>query len=293
MNQMFRSLFFLIIPLIFTIFINSVHAQKSDWAVFLLHNNSRLEINKSSVTKVQNSIVFDGYTKIQIPDGVAFHSRDRYVASCNGKSFALLGTSQIASAEVEDGVWLPWVRDTSSLSNITSLVMDAELKNHYWFVNQSLVEKIQAWCKGSPKGLKNIEAAIASSGANDGGLEARVLLLDSIKSNPKYREIWSATYVVDKNPIMTKDDSTGEKIQIRIDDKPQYSYRVTEKSNSRGRFRFQCSERKIVLVQSVEYSKNGAVTDSLSLTEAQVNKNWSEVVPRSIGEAMLEFVCAL
>jgi hypothetical protein len=148
-------------------------------------------------------------------------------------------------------------------------------------------------CKGRANGLKNIEASIASSSGSDGKVQTHVLLLDSMRSSPKYREIWTATYDVDKKPILVKDPATGESTQAIFNDKPQYEKSPTGTANSRIRYRFRCEQKEIASVQSVAYSKNGDVTSSQNLTEAQLNLNWTEVVPGSIGVALLEFVCVL
>lgn len=290
-----RIILLMVITGIFIYFFSSpfAYAQKSEWIVISTFKNSRLEVKNASITKVQNSLVFDGLMKIQLQDGTYAQSIDRYIVSCNGKSVAPLSRVPMASSEAKERIrWLE-DRDTTILSNTTSLVVDTAFTDDYWFMTQSFREKIQSWCKTAPKGLKNIEASIASSGMKDAKVETYVLLLDSIKSYTKYREIWTATYEVNKKPVIYTDPATGEKTHIKFEDKPQYERSPVGTANSRGRYRFQCNEKKIALVQSVIYSQTGVVSDSRSLTELEINKEWTEVIPSSIGETLLEFVCVL
>lgn len=286
---MIKNLFFWVIPALFTLSISHAHAENPDWVLVATVNTSSLQVKQSSVTKIQNSLVFDGYTTL----GAGIRSLDRYIVSCNGKLVASLSRVPFVSTESKDR--LRWLkdRDTTILSSTTSLIIDAELNNEYWFMTQLFKAKIQSWCKGSPKGLKNIEASIASSGKNDVNVETHVLLLDSLRSFPKYREIWTATYAVNEKPILSIDPVTGESTQVWWDDKPQFEKSPIGEANSRTRLRFQCNEKKITLVQSVAYSKSGGVDSSQSLTETQINLNWAEVIPRSTGAALLEFVCTL
>ena len=153
--------------------------------------------------------------------------------------------------------------------------------------------KIQSWCKDSPKALKNIEASIASGNTNDGKIETNTVLLNTIKGFSKHREIWTASYFVNVIPILYTDPATGEKTQFKLNDKPQFEKSPNGKVNSRIRYRLRCDENKIAMTQSVIYLKNGVVSESQSLTEAQINSNWSDVVPGSTGESILVFVCAL
>lgn len=268
-----------------------VSAENLDWMLVATTNNHTLQIKKSSVTKIQNSLVFDGFTYLDI--GTGSRSLDRYIVSCDGNSAAQLSRVHYTSTDFKDRQrWLN-ERDTTILANTNSLVIDTEFFNEYWFITQSFKLKIQSMCKGRANGLKNVEASIASSSTSDGKVETHVLLLDSLRSSSKYREIWATTYDVDKKPILVKDPATGESTQAFLNDKPQYEKSPVGNANSRTRYRFQCDQKKIASAQSVVYSKSGLVTSSQNLTEAQLNLNLTEVVPMSISEALLEFVCAL
>jgi hypothetical protein len=275
------------------LFLSPAHAyaEDSDWVLVTDLNGPGFYIKKSSVTKIQNSLVFDAYT-INVA-GNRYQSLDRYIVSCDGNLAAPLSRVPFVSTESKDRLrWLD-KRDTTILASTFSLVIDTEFLNDYWFMTKSFKSKIQTFCKGLPKGLKTIEASIVSSIANDEKRETFVFLLDSMRSLPKYREIWVAAYDVDKKPILFKDPETGGITHVSIDDKFQYESAPVGDANSRARYRFQCNEKKIVIAQSVTYSKSRAVVNSQSLTEAQINLNWTEVIPKSTGETLLEFACAL
>ncbi len=269
------------------------HAERNpEWELAATITNSQFEIKKSSVTKVLNSLVFDSLTKTSGLDGQNWRSMDRYIVSCDGKFAAQLSAMSWNTELKDRNMWFD-TRDTSVLAGTQRLVINTEFSNDLWFATSNFRTKIQSWCKGSPQGMKNIEASVASGKKDDGTVQTLVLSLDSLRINQKYREIWSAEYAVISTPIQHTDLTTGNKTQVVLDGKPQYQRSPDGSANSRARTRFQCKEKKMTTAQSVTYNSNGIVIESYAPNETQINQSWVEMVPGSIGEAKFNFVCAL
>ncbi len=265
----------------------------SKWETVSTVGNSKFEINVSGATRIQNSLVFDAFTKIESQNGISLRSLDRYIVSCNGVNVApLSGVPWGRGSKSERIRWLD-ERNVSILEGTENLVIDTLFTHDYWFSTQPFRKRVQALCSSPRKGLKNIHASVVSGKETDGAITTYVVLLHTLKTTSKYREIWQANYKVQVTPITYTDPSTGELKQVEHLGKLQSQKSPNGNALSRSRNRYDCVNRKSVSAQFVTYSETGQVLESKSPSEVEISKGWIEIVPDSIGEALIDFVCAL
>jgi len=268
-------------------------AVDSKWEVVSTSKDSKFEINVAGVTKIQNSLVFDAFTQNESQMYGTLRLLDRYIVSCSGIQVAALSALPWGrGSKTERLRWLD-ERNISILGDTENLVVNTAFANDYWFLTPNFRKRVQALCSSRPKGLKNIEASIASSKEMDGAVTTYVVLLDTLRTSPKYREIWQAVYKVQVTPITYTDPSSGEVKQVELLGKLQSQKSPNGTALSRSRNRYDCINRKSVNAQFVDYSASGQVLESKSPSEAEISRGWSEIVPGSIGESLIDFVCAL
>lgn len=240
-------------------------------------------VDEDSVSKVANTIFFDGYMN-RYPDLPYMESAARTGIACDGSVF------QVTAA--------PWEVDSpetsSDLARSLDLRRSIELNSNITKIDRnsrtsSFRARLATLCKSTKRPEKNLQVVIASSVKG----ERTIARLNTFtRPNVNQIEVWTDSTDVQKfQPAVFRD---GEwKPALNTDGSAQYSEELKPSRSSASKFRYDCEQRKQVALTLIRYSPDGSVTTSTSLRPTDIASSWNEVIPETVGEAALEFLCGL
>ena len=129
--------------------------------------------------------------------------------------------------------------------------------------------------------------------ASGTGAEVTLLRLSTLQRNGAIREFWISTRASVAEPIMLQRETTGELVPWEVNGVVRTRTVLKPSVTSRVKYRVDCKKNKLVATSSVLYERDGSVKSSYSLRESQIDQEFSDVVPDTVGQDVAKFACRL
>lgn len=240
-------------------------------------------VDESTVSKVANTVFFDGYIN-KTPTFPILENAARTGVTCDGSAY------MVASA--------PWAADapdqstdlTYSLDLRRSIELDRNvIRIERQHQTSTFRTRLAELCRTGKKPSKTLQIVISTSLKGERTL-ARLNTL--VRLSPRQLELWTDVVGVQKFQPLTYNN--GEwKPALKDDGSPQQSDELKTTRLEAAKVRYDCDQRKYLNLSIIKYATDGSVLSTEQLKSSESARSWIEVIPDTVGEAELDFLCAL
>lgn len=236
------------------------------------------------VFKVARSVVIDVAHTMVASESRGFII-NRQLVGCGNDFFATIAALPLgASPEERNRLYVAMNTDILDSPEAALLPIDLFPVEPYFGKTKQFVEALARICATTKPSLIDIDIPVAVS-----EVEATVLRVSDMRvlSNGQ-REVWSLYRPIRRVPVEVE-DAEGTRmpwtVQGEVLKRHVYSGKVTHKAL----YRIDCKAKRI----AITYVVRSDGSSSVRLSEAQIDNDFSPVVPDSVGEGIFQLVCLL
>lgn len=241
-------------------------------------------VDKETITKVGNTIFFDGYINNE-PGTSAILTPARGGLSCDGSYYF-----RIAEAWGQD-----YAAAEFDLKGVLDKRTSIELQPSRYsvareFKTPQLKSRLAALCKTTKRPDRTLYMVVSTSSTKKHTL-AR--LSTFVRLNPTMVEIWMDD--VEQTTFQPRVYQEGKWVpRLQLDGTPSTSPTLSEDRTAAVRWRVDCARQRFAFTAMVEYAANGVVKKNYpEITGPIPDREWSGIVPDSVGETTVNTLCDL
>ena len=242
-------------------------------------------VDQDSVSKVANSVFFDGFMEFKsAAGGMTFDSPARTGFTCDGSSYIVISE--------------PWIQDQGSayqgdLKSTLDLRRSIELEPSFVEIKRTdktpaFREQLANLCKSRKRAERDLIMAVAKS--SDDMSVARLSTLQRISASQV--EVWVDTVEFSTVNIMTFKDSQLVP-SLNADGTTKTARAIGDHRNTVYKRRYDCDRNRSVVLQYNEYDKQGNSSESFIQKTPIPEASWREAIPGTVGENVILMVCRL